>query len=263
MFALLFVLLRNRTWSIIMLAVTAINVWPVAPWYLIDTQPDKTAGSHIKLLHANAYSGNDNTQALLDLVAAENPDIIFLQEFTARWKAAVAPLADDYPYGGQLARESNFGIAVLSQKPVLTSAIQSPPLGLETLIVGKEVGDRHITIVSTHPMPPLGRDGFEARNEQLDHIAEEMNSIDAPRILIGDLNSSMWAHHYAELVESTGLTNARAGFGVLPTWPTNIPIAMIPIDHCLVSEDVTVLDMRTGPDIGSDHLPLIVELGLQ
>ncbi len=72
----------------------------------------------------------------------------------------------------------------------------------------------------------------------------------------------MWAHHYNELVESTGLANARDGFGVLPSWPTNIPIAMIPIDHCLVSDEFTVLDVRTGPDIGSDHLPLIVELGL-
>jgi endonuclease/exonuclease/phosphatase family metal-dependent hydrolase len=35
---------------------------------------------------------------------------------------------------------------------------------------------------------------------------------------------------------------------------------MIPIDHCLVSPDIDVLRMRTGRNIGSDHLPIIVDM---
>jgi endonuclease/exonuclease/phosphatase (EEP) superfamily protein YafD len=36
-----------------------------------------------------------------------------------------------------------------------------------------------------------------------------------------------------------------------------------PVDHCPVSDGIRVADARTGEPIGSDHLPLIVEIELE
>jgi endonuclease/exonuclease/phosphatase (EEP) superfamily protein YafD len=119
-----------------------------------------------------------------------------------------------------------------------------------------------VTIVSTHPIPPLGKDGFDGRNEQLASIARVITSIAGPKVLVGDLNTTMWGHHYDRLEQDTGLKNARYGFGIVPTWPKQIPFAMIPIDHYLVSEEFAVVDIDSGPNIGSDHLPLTVTLAL-
>jgi endonuclease/exonuclease/phosphatase (EEP) superfamily protein YafD len=36
----------------------------------------------------------------------------------------------------------------------------------------------------------------------------------------------------------------------------------IPLDHCLVSPELAVVDRRRGPHVGSDHLPLLIEIQL-
>jgi endonuclease/exonuclease/phosphatase (EEP) superfamily protein YafD len=86
-----------------------------------------------------------------------------------------------------------------------------------------------------------------------------------PKICIGDLNTSSWSPFFQDLAEKTNLKNVREGFGLLPSWPTFMGFGwlMIPIDHCLVSSNIRVVKAQTGGRIGSDHLPLIVELELK
>jgi len=255
--------LRSRRWALLMLGITAINAVPISAWYLTDARASAPEHSKIKLLLANVYSRNDDTQPLLDLVIAENADIVFLQEVTHRWNQALSALRDPYQYSLIIPRNDNFGIATFSRHPFVSAQVlQSPPFKHPTLKVELDIDGKTVTFVTTHPMPPVGRVGFDSRNEQLADIATTMNAIDGPRVLIGDLNTTMWAHHYQTLIAQTGLVNAKSGFGVLPSWPTQLPFAMIPIDQCLLSSDFAVRDVRTGPRIGSDHLPLIVEVTL-
>lgn len=262
--ALIFFALRSRAWAGVMLIVTAINTLPVATWYLAETDQPDLAGMQLEVLHANVYSGNSNTQALIALIVAEQPDVIVLQEVTAVWTNAMEMLRETYPHQYAIPRHDNFGIGVLAKTPFQSvDVIDSPPYGFPSLVVRQAMHGRIVTYVTTHPIPPIGNAGFAARNEQLASIAAVINSIRGPRLLIGDLNTTMWADQYEQLLRSTGLRDARHGFGVIPTWPKQLPIAMIPIDHCLVSEDFAVLDIRSGPDVGSDHFPLIVNLELR
>ena len=255
--------LNKRRWAAVMLVVAAVNVIPVYPWYVAEARAAVSGAAPLRLLLSNVYSGNGDTAALIDLVQAEDADIVFLQEITSRHSRELEELRGRFDYSLNIPRNDNFGIAVLSQRPFESArVIQSPPHGFPTLVVEVLIDRTPVTFVTTHPMPPLGTIGFESRNKQLASIAGLVNSIEGPRVLIGDLNTTMWGHRYAQLIETTGLVDARYGFGVLPSWPTSLPVAMIPIDHCLVSPEVSVVEVRTGPDIGSDHLPLIVELGL-
>ena len=62
--------------------------------------------------------------------------------------------------------------------------------------------------------------------------------------------------------KGTGLRDSSRGMGLQPTWPADIPLLWIPIDHCLYSDGIEIRGRRTGPDVGSDHFPLIVDFEL-
>ncbi|HEU0178738.1 MAG TPA: endonuclease/exonuclease/phosphatase family protein [Blastocatellia bacterium] len=91
-----------------------------------------------------------------------------------------------------------------------------------------------------------------------------LRNLPAPMICVGDLNITPWSPYYHRFIERTELVNVRKGFGLFPSWPTFLFFKwlMLPLDHCLVNEDVRVANVKTREAIGSDHLPLIVELEL-
>jgi endonuclease/exonuclease/phosphatase (EEP) superfamily protein YafD len=71
-----------------------------------------------------------------------------------------------------------------------------------------------------------------------------------------------WSQPLRRLTSATGLRSVHDSYGLGGTWPTGIPLLRVPIDNCLVSEGLIALDRRLGPDVGSDHFPLIVDLAL-
>jgi endonuclease/exonuclease/phosphatase (EEP) superfamily protein YafD len=111
-------------------------------------------------------------------------------------------------------------------------------------------------------MIPVGKRLYDTRNTQLSSLVELLDDFSGNKVLVGDLNASVWDIHYRNLEKRSGLRSARRGFGIQPTWPTFLPFAMIPIDHVLVSSEISVSDVRTGRRIGSDHLPLVVTIEL-
>ncbi len=256
-----FAFLRDYVYMVSLAVAAIFNATFILPWYF--TESVAAEGATIKLIHANVLSRNTEYERLIDFVAAENPDLIFLQEITAEWLSGTTSLLQEYPYSYTEPRLGNFGIAVFSKIPFDSIRhIDSPPFGYPTIFATVTINDEQLNIVSTHPTIPVGRQSYDARNEQLESVADLVNESSARTVLMGDFNSSIWDARFRQLEKSTGLKNVRQGFGILPSWPTYLPFAMIPIDHAFVSEGISVLNVKTGSSIGSDHLPLIVTVRL-
>ena len=247
-------------WSLVAGTGVIIAGIAVVPWYFgrPGTPP---GGTPLRILLSNVYTPNTQSGPVLELTRTERIDVAVLQEIDDRWLRDLEPMRELLPYKHALPRADNFGIGVWSRLPFSEVRELESELAEVPSISGLlDVGGRRVMIIATHPVPPGSSDGAKARNAQLAELAAIAAGSSAPVILIGDLNVTMWSPFYRRFEKVSGLRNARKGFGILPSWPAQLCGLGIPLDHCLVSPTLHVTNVRHGSPVGSDHLPLIVEL---
>lgn len=84
-----------------------------------------------------------------------------------------------------------------------------------------------------------------------------LRRVGLPIIAAGDFNSTPNGRAYQTFQAVYRLIDACPKIfrcGTIPTW---LPLsAGLPIDHIMVSPDVSVIDYEIGPDVGSDHRPV-------
>jgi len=124
------------------------------------------------------------------------------------------------------------------------------------------VGNQQFHLLGTHPLPPGSPEYARLRNEQYRLIANHVQHQGLPTVVVGDLNATPWSPFFAGLLRESGLLNTSQGRGVFGSWPAWLPLGRIPLDHCLVSPSIQIANKWLGPQIGSDHLPVVVDLQL-
>ncbi len=260
-------LLNSWVWACVAFVCVLVNAFEIAPSYF--GKPKKKGNANLSVLRvvlANVLYHNRNHTSFVALVEKENPHIFIVQELTESCLAALEPLKRSYPYIISKTEEYGGGIAVFSKFPFEDSGIIS--LGFEyrqSIFVKFLFNKKNVTLFTFHPQAPLRAFHFDYRNQQLAKATEIIKRLDTPKIVVGDLNTTIWSPFFKRLLKETNLANARQGFGLLPTFPVwkfPVKFLMLPIDHCLVSEAISVKEIRTGGFLGSDHLPVIVDLEL-
>ena len=231
----------------------------IVPYYSTRTQPtDVPSGVHIRLMLANVFKSNQNYAALTGAINQEQPDIAVLQE----WQSNLTDLSAEYPYSQQVPKAGGSGMALFSRYPieqaeVLTLDASSHP----ALHVQINVQGTRLSILALHPPTPVRSDKFSNRNQQFVRAAALIKADSGAKLLIGDLNTTMWSPYFIDLIRDSGLRDARIGFGLQPSWLMPLPsVLQIPIDQCLVGETIYVQGVRVGARTGSDHRPLIVDV---
>ena len=196
------------------------------------------------------------------LASADAPDVVFLQEFTALAQRALADdptLATRYPHRLAVPQPDPFGLAILSRHPLADAQALQPRTDHDTLRLRATLlwHDQPVHLSALHPMPPVNSAFAKARDQALQDEARHLAQADGLAVMAGDLNTTPWAR---SLWGAEPAPMRRAGMA-LPTWPNAWGwLSVLPLDHVLATDGWQVVESHTGPDLGSDHRPVVVRL---
>jgi endonuclease/exonuclease/phosphatase (EEP) superfamily protein YafD len=214
-------------------------------------------------------------------LAKSGADVIGLAEVTPELKDALASLKEQYPYSIDCIGKDPFcELMLLSKKPLRYPFAGKVGAKL-TYVASADIDwqGKPVSIAMTHvalpfitpdwapllasvpaddPSPLLPGTPVLWQSMQVAVMAEYAKTLGRDRIVMGNFNSTPWSDVQSALRTDAGLENRGP---LVPTWPTWVPVPLrIPIDSVFVGGKLALKKMRSGPDVGSDHLPVIAEI---
>jgi endonuclease/exonuclease/phosphatase (EEP) superfamily protein YafD len=268
-FVLCLVLARFR-WSIVFLLVALVNLYPLLPYLSGQAM---TGSGQFKAISFNVYTENTRYPDVESFLLKEDADFVVLLEVNQDWLDGLSKLKAVYPHVVSKPREDNFGIALLSKFPLLEPrmlVLSEYPVPVVSAGISFP-GNKTIRILGIHTMPPAGEVSFAERNLLLDNAALTLSEVSGPKMLLGDFNITPWSPLFSRLLEKSGLQDPAIGQGMQFTFPIakdDIPqflfdIISLRLDYILGSREIDFTSLRTGPVLGSDHLPVIAEFSFR
>ncbi|MGF1617106.1 MAG: endonuclease/exonuclease/phosphatase family protein [Acidimicrobiia bacterium] len=256
---------RYRSWAGGILFIAGINLAVVAPLYLGSPGETSIDAPSIRVMSFNLLSTNDSYGEVVEYIRETAPDVVVLHEASLPWETAMESSDLGYEVNKSRSDDLNFGTLVMTRNSagVLTYGFaETDPRAVEitTTVAG---WDTPVTILSSHPLAPTDAERASLRDAQLGFAAQWASNQSGPYMVVGDLNATPWSWPFRNLLAQGGLRNSQIGFGVQPTFvATSNPLFRVPIDHLVHSDALVVRLRQLGPNLGSDHFPIIVDLEL-
>lgn len=260
-----------------------LNLVCILPYYNPQARPAPELiehAGHVKLMHFNLFGHvNHRGESVIEAIRNEDPDMLDLVEYNETWKQKITAsgLLKRFPYHV----DQGYNVALFSKLPLKNTRLvfadtHQRVANQANIIANFTLRKQPVTILVAHPASPIRpshlvwlQESFKAWEAQREKLGKNL-------ILVGDLNTSPWSVEFQQLIQKTGLRDSQLGYGIQPSWPMLLPwfgirhepnwftgLLTIPIDHVLVSDRMVVISRHTGPFVGSDHLPVTVELGIQ
>jgi endonuclease/exonuclease/phosphatase (EEP) superfamily protein YafD len=224
----------------------------------------------LRVLTCNVRGAALDAPRLAAFVAETSPDVVLVQEWPSRLDlATICPGP-----GWHLQADGEFGIA--SRYPIVEYEAFRPRGGGSRSAVRYALATPagRIDVVNLHPisvrdgLDPIARGSFAGidamrRNTRERWLESATTSrwaaaIRGPLVLAGDLNLPAESPIYRACWSGYRDAFAAAGLGFGHTWFSSWH--GLRIDHVLAGAGWTVRGCRVGPDVGSDHRPVVAAL---
>jgi len=214
-------------------------------------------GALLRVAVANVNAGSRDLASVRAWLAAERLDLLVLLEATHTWRAALDDLAPELPHRVESDSRPEFGIVLLSRRPLASARVVTSPFrGRQWIEAELEHGGARLQVLALHPERPGRAWRIRDRDGLLGHVARTTD-FGERTLVLADLNATLYSHAFRDFCRAAGLADTRRGFGRLPTWRADryVKGLRLDLDHVLVRGELAVVERRTGPGIGSDHRP--------
>jgi|JI10StandDraft_1071094.scaffolds.fasta_scaffold178123_2 endonuclease/exonuclease/phosphatase (EEP) superfamily protein YafD len=280
---LIFIPAKKWAWMMTAMLGVVLSIIPPTLAYIPRSASPQSAGPELTFLQFNVNYANPTPEKVIAWItslitqadrdtSSRAPDIILLQELSPYMANALAPLLDKqntvYPYKIVAPRPGAFGMALLSRHPLrdiqrASFSAEAPEHTLATVMIPD---GQTFRLYETHTLPPISSQYSSIRNNELMQLADIISADPGThKVFLGDFNITPYSAWFRDTENRSGLKSAMRGLGIQAfsngTWPAFLPaLFRIPIDHLLVSEKISVIKRDVGPDLGSDHLPVLTVL---
>lgn len=215
----------------------------------------------ISLLTSNVLTENRQAHLLLEQIHRLQPDIVLTLESDDWWQAQLDVLEQEgYEHTIKIPLDNLYGMHLYSRLRLADSEIRHwvtediPSIKSKLQLRSGE----WIYIYCLHPMPPSPTEAATAtdRDAELLLVGREIEFMDKPVLVFGDLNDVAWSSTSRLFQKISGLLDPRKGRGFFNTFHAKYPLFRWPLDHIFHSHDFMMKDIQILSDVGSDHFPV-------
>ncbi len=213
------------------------------------------------ILCINVFKDNEKFDRLRKVLRHYDPEVLLIMEVTDKLEDNLEKLIGDYKYRLQTPVRDGFSICLLSKHKMENPDISFHGPGKTPLLHAEINLDNTLYhIFSAHPKPALNKNWYHERHVYFHEIVDIIQHTKLPSIVLGDFNSVPWERHFVDFCHKTGLKSTAEGYGYKITWPTYFLPLGIPMDHILLPIGESYKDLTIGPNAGSDHYPIAINL---
>jgi endonuclease/exonuclease/phosphatase (EEP) superfamily protein YafD len=268
-----------KCWLTLVCAVLVL-LFPVSRFCVPLNLVSRGDARSIRILSFNARGGDFDASRFQDLLNSAVPDVVCIQEvgegvrktLDAKWSVHQA---------GQLLVASRLPMVAISTLNRRVAGRWPRPI---CQVVAVTLGEQSIYVATVHPLSPRRgladitsrrtllapsrRGTLEAeiavRRDEHRRIRREVGALEGPVLIVGDFNAPTSSSIYRECWTTFLNAFSKTGFGFGHTIlieEGNVRFSAR-IDHVLASTQWIPLKCWVGPDVGSDHRPLVADFRL-
>ncbi|GAB4276716.1 MAG: hypothetical protein Kow0080_27150 [Candidatus Promineifilaceae bacterium] len=253
---------KHLIWLLLGMAVNGMRLLPMVMPAVTASETVATTPVY-RALFLNVLYDNTDSQAIASLIRQADADIVAFVELMPEMERTLGVALSSYAYVQQVGIPGYHARVIYSRLPVVAGGYGVVPDRERPSAVMRVLADgRPLTIVAAHFNSPIRAENEAIRARERAGLVAFVRAQNNPVLLLGDLNDTPWHADFLAFLRASGLRNGRDGLGLHPTWPTTIPLFMLPIDHALTTPDITIYHFTTLPVSGSDHRAILIEFSL-